>query len=171
MLRGGHKGPDVRTQGGRSWSRLIAPVLLVSWTACLVPGPIEEQGFQNQPLEIHLESIQPSSENTIHLSRSDGPIVLSVPEGIAVIDPENEPLEYVWYLNYNPLLPSFESVFEDFYNLDPCAQPVFIQQDHFNLTVIVSDRPLKLTADLRTFPEDASTFAIDWDIYLYGSCP
>jgi len=122
-------------------------------------------------LEIYLESIQPSSENTIHLSRTDPALVLSVPEGVAVIDPDDDPLHFVWYLNYNPLLPSFEGVFTDSYTLAPCSQPVFVQQDHFNLTVIVSDRPLELTNDLRTFPEDASTFSIDWDIYLYGSCP
>ncbi len=142
--------------------------------SCLIPGPIEETGTQNNPLIVHLESIFPSAELKVSMNRADGAVIFSVPEGSAVEDPDGDALIYVWYLNYNILAPSFELEFSDSYLLSPCSKQIFKSQDSFTLTTIVSDRPLQLDSehpDLRTFEEGASTFTVDWDIELYGDCP
>jgi len=165
------------TSRSGSLSNLITGLsLMVLFTGCIIPGPIEERVVVNQALKIHIEFLDPSPESTIWIDRSeqDAAIrthIFSFSKG-SVEDPDEDTLHYYWYLDYSALKPSIETVFTPEYEIDPCDENSgFTLKDEFGLTSIVADRPLDLSVpDFRTFPENTSTATVTWRVVLYGTC-
>jgi hypothetical protein len=155
---------------------LTLPVICALFFAgCIIPGSIEERVIINQALKVHIEFLDPSPEAPVWIDRSEQDASLRVLtfsfSKAAVEDPDGDTLHHYWYIDYNPLKPTIEIVFTPEFQFDPCkANSGFTLKDEFGLTAIVSDRPLELSPDLRTFPEEATTATVTWRVVLYGSC-
>jgi hypothetical protein len=175
---------DQRSQDFRKRARLnfhrsflTFPMVCALFLAgCIIPGSIEERVIVNHALKVHIEFLDPSPEAPVWIDRSEQDASLRALtfsfSKAAVEDPDGDTLHHYWYIDYNPLKPSIETVFTPEFQLDPCdSASGFTLKDEFGLTSIVSDRPLDLSQpDFRTFPEEATTATITWRVVLYGDC-
>lgn len=164
-------------RSGWRFSRATIAVWVVLFAGCIVPGSIEERVIVNQALKVQIQFLDPSPEAPVWIDRSaQDPtlrtLTFSFSKG-AVEDPDGDTLHHYWYIDYNPLKPTLETVFTPEFDFDPCdVNAGFTLKDEFVLTSIVADRPLDLSSpDFRTFPDETTTATITWRLVLYGSCP
>ena len=170
-------GQITRLRAAQYSIRAALCALILFATGCIIPGSIEERATANQSLKVQIQFLDPTPESPVWVDRSlqDSTLrtlTFSFSKG-AVEDPDGDTLHHYWYIDYNPLKPTIETVFTPEFEFDPCdSNAGFTLKDEFVLTSIVADRPLDLSSpDFRTFPDETSMATITWRLVLYGSCP
>ena len=92
-----------------------AVVWVMLCTGCIIPGSIEERIIENQALTVQIEFLDPPPEAPVWIDRSNQDPALrthifSFSKG-SVEDPDGDTLHHYWYIDYNPLKPTLETVF------------------------------------------------------------
>ena len=179
MLGVGPRAPDPDAPRGWALAARGPLVILLGLlgAGCLVPGPVEERPEQNLPLSIRRDQVRPSPETAVWIDRSEidrerRAVVFSIREEQAVENPDQDEIFYFWYRDYNTVHPTPPFHFEESFELDPCGPlQEFRTKQSYALTVLVSDRTLRLDGTFRSFPAGASVQTETWSVFIDGTCP
>ncbi len=161
----------------RGWALALGLLIGLLPAGCLVPGPIEERPEQNEPLSIRRDQVRPSPETPVWIDRSETDrerraVVFSIREEQAIVNPDGDEIFYSWYRDYNTVHPTFPFYFTESFELDPCGPlQEFRAKQSYVLTVLVSDRALRLDGTFRSFPAEASVQTVTWTVFIDGTCP